>query len=204
MSVTYRRHCTECEFQPPDITAGGFSVFVTNSEEDARRQGGETLPVVLHPLMPYVLDEFGLSYHSVAWGGQLVAVQNCVCRECGHVFEKRQLTTGGVTIGCGGCVVVAVLVFVVGAIVAFASGNPFIGSGVGVAVGVLAATGTEWSAHWLVRWRYPRRAEAVDTEPACRTCGSSRWLLLASAVGQALPCPNCGQRGQQFTPISRA
>jgi hypothetical protein len=202
MSVLIRRHCTECDYDPPTLPAADFAIFVTDREEDERRRAGQALPVVLHPLTPFVLDEFGLSYQRAAWGGQLINQTNYVCRDCGTVFEHRKLTAGGVTIGCGGCLLVGVLVFVVGLMVAFATGNPFIGSGVGVSLGVLVATGTELTAHWVIRWRYPERVQAVDSPAlACPTCQGERVLPLVRAVGQTFLCPRCGQRGQQFTPV---
>src|SRR2546421_506679 len=61
LPAVYGGPCGGGGYKPPPVTAGGPHVLVTDPDEDRRRRAGEPVPVVLHPLTPYVLDEFGLS-----------------------------------------------------------------------------------------------------------------------------------------------
>lgn len=201
MPLVFRGNCEQCGYESPDLSPGGFAVLVTDSDEDRRRRNGENLPVVLHPFAEFVLDEFGLSFHSTAWGGQLVEVRNLVCRDCGRTTESRHLTAGGVAIGCGGCSAIAATGFIVGLVSAFVVGNPFLGAGIGVALCVLSATGIEFGANRLVRRRYRERADAVDVPPMCSHCGG--WHCVPPGPrGGPFPCPECGQTSVRMVPIA--
>lgn len=203
MPATVRGTCSHCGYESPTFVPAGFAVLITDADEDRRRQLGETVPIVLHPFRDYVLEEFDLSFHSTAWGGQLVEVQNLICRDCGRSTETRRLTAGGVAIGCGGCSAIAVLGMIAGAATAFAVGNPFIGAGVAVALSVILATGIEFGANRFVRWRYRERAAAVDTSRMCSHCGG--WnCVLAGPRGGPFPCPECGENTVRMVPIARS
>ena len=200
MPLVFRGNCSHCGYESPDVSAGGFVVFVTDREEDARRRQGETLPVVTHPFAEYVLEEFGLSFHSTAWGGQFVEVQNLVCRDCGRVTQHRRLTAGGVAIGCGGCAGIGAMGLVLGIAVGFFVANPFVGAGLGIALCVLLATGIEFRANRLVRWRYRERAEAVDTTRMCHHCGGWNCVPSAPAAAARSPAPSAAKRRCGWSP----
>ena len=203
MPLRFRGNCSHCGYESPEMSPGGFAVFVTDRDEDQRRRRGQSVPVVLHPFKDFVLDEFGLSFHSTAWGGQLVEVQNLVCRDCGRVTESRRLTAGGVAIGCGGCSAIAVAGLVIGVVSGLVASNPFIGAGIGVACCVLAATAIEFGATRLVRRRFPERAEAVDAPRMCSNCGGWNCARLG-ARGGPFPCPDCGETSVRMVPVARS
>ena len=191
MAERFRASCSACGYESAARPAQGVAVLVTDAEEDTRRRT-EDVPLVFHPLAPFVLDEFGLSYPAAAWGGQLVLVRAVVCPDCGSSHEHRYLTAGGASAGCAGWLVVGLF----GAFVALVSGllvgNPFLGAalGGGVAVGLLATA--ELGASVIVRSLYPRRARAVEGANACPNCGS-RGGVRVSALPAKLPCPQCGE-----------
>jgi predicted RNA-binding Zn-ribbon protein involved in translation (DUF1610 family) len=203
MPPTFRGTCTNCGYVSPELTPGGFAVFVTDADEDRRRRDGERLPVVLHPFADFVLDEFGLSFATTAWGGQLVEVQNLVCRDCGRATETRRLTAGGVAIGCGGCSAIAALGFVAGVAATFAFENPFLGAGVGVGFCVLTAAAVEFGANRFVRRRFRERVAAVDTPRMCSHCGSGNCVL-PGPRGGPFPCPDCGEAAVRIVPVARS
>ncbi len=203
MPLVFRGDCSHCGYESPEVSAGGFVVFVTDREEDARRRRGEPVPVVTHPFANYVLEEFGLSFHSTAWGGQLVEVQNLVCRDCGRVTQHRRLTAGGVAIGCGGCAGIGGMGLVLGIAVGFFVANPFIGVGIGITLCVLLATSIEFGASRLVRWRFRERAEAIDTTRMCHHCGGWNCVPVGSRGGGPFPCPECGETSVRMVPIAR-
>lgn len=200
MPLVFHAACDECDYVAPALPAGGFAVYIPDPPDAAPLLGRDHPPVV-HPFAPYVLDEFGLTFASAAWGGRLVAVQSLLCSECGRHFERRRLTAGGAALGCGGCLTVAVGGFTVGLAVAFLSGNPFVGAGVGVAVGVAVTAILEIGATAIVRYRYPDRTAAVDTPKECPHCGGRRAMKVKA--GGPFPCPGCGARAVRLTPVVR-
>lgn len=204
MPLTFRGNCSQCGYETPELIPGGFAVLVTDQEEDLRRQRGQTVPVVLHPFKDFVLDEFGLTFHTTAWGGQLVEVQNLVCRDCGRVSESRRLTAGGVAIGCGGCSAIAGLGLVAGLVTGLLIANPFLGAGIGIAFCVLTATGIEFGANRYVRWRYRERAEAVELSRMCTHCGGWNCVQLGTRGGGPFPCPDCGENAVRMVPVARS
>jgi len=131
MSPTYRITCPTCGYESRPRVGADFQLLVTDAAEDDRRRAGEPVPVVYHPFTDFVLDEFGLSFASAAWGGRLVAVCGAVCRGCGHTFDRRHLTAGGVRVGCGGCLGLAAGGVIISMATGVLVGNPFIGLGVG-------------------------------------------------------------------------
>jgi predicted RNA-binding Zn-ribbon protein involved in translation (DUF1610 family) len=203
MPPTFRGTCFQCGYESPELTAGGFAILVTDRDEDRRRRAGESVPVVLHPFADFVLDEFGLSFHSTAWGGQLVEVQTLVCRDCGRATETRRLTAGGVAIGCGGCTAIAASGLVAGVVASFAIGNPFLGAGVGVALCVLVAAIIEFGSNRFVRNRYRERAAAVDTPRMCVHCGGWNCVRPGPRSGP-FPCPDCGETAVRIVPVARS
>lgn len=203
MPPVFRGTCSHCGYESPVFSSGGFAIMVTDRDEDRRRRAGETVPVVLHPFAEFVLDEFGLSFHSAAWGGQLVEVQSLICRDCGRGSEVRRLTAGGVAIGCGGCSAIALSGLVAGTAAAFALNNPFLGAGVGVAFCVLTAAAVEFGADRFVRHRYRERAAAVDTRRMCSQCGSWNCVRPGPRSGP-FPCPDCGETAVRLVPVARS
>ncbi len=203
MPLSFRGSCNECGYETPELKPGGFAILVTDRDEDRRRRQGEPVPVVLHPFTDYVLDEFGLSFATSAWGGQLVEIQNLICRDCGHITESRRLTAGGVAIGCGGCSAIAVMGLITGITIGFLIGNPFIGAGIGVALCVFSATVIEFGASRLVRWRYRERADAVDRPRMCYHCGGWNCVPLGTRGVGPFPCPDCGGISVRLVPIAR-
>lgn len=200
MPLVFRAACGECEYQSADIPPGGYAVLVPDPDGPPLLAADH--PPVLHPFAPFVLDEFGLTFATAAWGGQLVERSSMACRDCGRVFERRRLTAGGAALGCGGCGVIAGLAVALGAVAAFASGNPFVGGGVGAVAGVLLAAGVEMGASAIVRGRYPDRARAVDTPRTCPGCHGNRVARVGSGSGP-FPCPACGRRAVRFTAVAR-
>lgn len=203
MPLVFRGNCSHCGYESPEVSPGGFVVFVTDADEDARRRNGEPVPVVTHPFAEFVLEEFGLSFHSTAWGGQLVEVQNRVCRDCGRVTEQRRLTAGGVAIGCGGCAGIAGMGMVLGIATGLLVANPFVGAGLGVALCVLLVTTIEFGANRYVRWRYKERADAIDTPGMCQHCGGWNGVQVGTRGGGPFPCPECGETSVRMVPIAR-
>ncbi|MGL4422935.1 MAG: hypothetical protein ACRCZF_19865, partial [Gemmataceae bacterium] len=91
----YQGRCTACEYESATRVGREICLLITTVEEDTARAAGAELPLVLHPVMPSVMEEFGLTYPAAAWQGQLVQVRGVVCRSCGELYEKRYLTAGG-------------------------------------------------------------------------------------------------------------
>ncbi len=201
MAIHFRSSCTSCEYQSDPISAGGLGIFVTSFEDDERRQFGESPAVVILPFERYILDEFGLSFYSAAWGGQLVELSPMVCRDCGQLSERRRLSAGGVAIGCAGCLGIAITSLTLAVLVAIVVGNPFIGAAVGAGGGVLVSAMIEFGASRIVRYRYANRVNAIDTPPECPHCESLRCVKIESGVG-ALPCPDCQQRTLVIVPFA--
>jgi hypothetical protein len=199
MPVVFQGCCSACGYDTPPVTAGGPCVLVTDADEDRRRRIGEPVPVVLHPLAPYVLDEFGLSFASAAWGGRLVEVRQLVCRDCGRAFERRWLTAGGVPVGCGGCLGIVAAGGLAAAATAVIAENPFLGLAVGGLTGAGLLAAIELGGSPLVRRRYPHRAAAVRTSPACPDCGSRAGIPVDRLRGP-VPCPRCGTRALNYLP----
>ncbi len=203
MPPTFRGTCSHCGYESPELSAGGFAILVTDRDEDRRRRAGEPVPVVLHPFAEFVLDEFGLSFHSAAWGGQLVETHTLVCRDCGRGTEARRLTAGGVAIGCVGCSGIALGGLVAGVAAGFALGNPFLGAGVGIAACVLTAAVVEFGSDRFVRARFRERADAVDTPRLCAHCGGGNCVR-PGPRGGPFPCPDCGETAVRLVPVARS
>jgi hypothetical protein len=203
MAVVYRGSCSVCGYESEPTTAGGPHVLVTDDDEDRRRRAGEDVPVILHPLTPYVLDEFGLSFAAAAWDGRLVDVRRLVCRDCGRVYESRRLTAGGVPVGCGGCLGIAAVAVVIAVAAGAILQNPFAGVTVGALAGVGLFAGIELGGSALVRRRFPHRAAAVATPPGCPACGGRVGVPVDRAAGP-VPCPQCGGRSLRYLAVGRA
>lgn len=201
MPLVFHAACDRCDYAAPDLPAGGFAVYVPDPP-DAAPLLGRHHPPVIHPFAPFVLDEFGLSFASAAWGGRLIEVESVICTDCGRPFERRRLTAGGAAIGCGGCLAIAGGGFAVGLTAAVLAGNPFVGAGAGTATAVAAAAALEFGSSALVRLRFRDRAAAVDTPRGCPDCGSRRAARVGSGGGP-FPCPGCGRRAVRVTPVVR-
>lgn len=193
MPLVFHAACADCGYESPALSPGGFAVLVPDTDEPTPPILGRRHPPVLHPFAPYVLDEFGLTFASAAWGGQLVEFETVVCRDCGRVFERRRLTAGGAAIGCAGCLTLAAAAAVVAVVVAIAVGNPFVGLGVGAVAAVAVAAVIECGASGIVRRRYRDRVGQVDTPRTCPDCGGRRCSRVGSGGGP-FPCPSCGHR----------
>lgn len=202
MPTVYQGTCTACGYEGRPVTAGGPCLLVTDADEDRRRRAGEPVPVLLHPLVPSVLDEFGLSFALAAWGGRLVEVRRVVCRDCGRVYDRRRLTAGGVPVGCGGCLGIAAVGGVVAVATGAAAGNPFVGLAAGGLAGASLLAGVELGASAIVRRRFRYRAAAVRTPPGCPDCGG-RHVTPVDRTRGPVPCPQCGSRTLRFQSTRR-
>jgi hypothetical protein len=183
----YRIACSHCEYRSVRFPGDRLAVLVPDPLEDTADG-----TVLLHPLAPFVLEEFDLTFPRAAWGGHLVDAKAMVCTDCGKVFERQKLTGGGVGIGCGGWMFVFAMAAAVAGLTAYLSQNPFIGLGVAGlgAVGTLACL--ELGAGWIIRRRYPTRARSVARGGHCPNCGSENSHRAKRYAG-TLPCPQCGQ-----------
>jgi hypothetical protein len=197
MPPLFQGTCSACGYEPPPVSPGGPCLLVTDAAEDRRRRIGEHVPVVLHPLTPYVLNEFGLSFALAAWGGRLVEARRLVCPDCGRVYERRWLTAGGVPVGCGGCLGIAVFAGAAAAAAGVAARNPFAGLAIGGAAGAGLLAAAELGASVIVRWWYPERAAAVRTPAECPDCGG-RPGIRVNKLRKTVPCPQCGSKTMRY------
>jgi ribosomal protein L37AE/L43A len=202
MPLVFHAACADCGYEAADLSPGGFAVLVPDAETDSPPILGRHHPPVLHPFAPFVLDEFGLSFATAAWGGQLVERETVVCRECGRVFERRRLTAAGAAVGCGGCLAIAGGAFAVAVVVGLVTGNPFVGAGAGAVVAVAAGAVAEFGASAFVRRRFRERAATVDTPRTCPDCGGRRVARVGSNGGP-FPCPACGRRAVRIVPVAK-
>lgn len=196
MTVIYRPICTTCGYEGPATTPSELWVWVTDAREDAQRQRGEHPHIVLHPMKPCVLEEFGLSFSWAAWGGHLVQVRKLVCLDCGRLFDYRWLTAGGVPVGCAGCLGITFLAGIIAGVATLAVDNAFIGLGVGLTSAALLLAICELGASPLVRLWYASRARAIATERSCPDC--LRTGLPVDRVVEPVPCPQCGNHSLEF------
>jgi hypothetical protein len=187
MASVYRVACSACEYRSARFPGARLAVLVPDPLEDTANG-----TVLLHPLAPFVLEEFDLSFPQAAWGGHLVAARSVVCIDCGRVAEQQKLTGGGVGIGCGGWLIVFAAGVVAAGITAYLAENPFIGLGVAGVGAVLALAVIELGAGVIVRARYRNRARAVAGNGRCAGCGSYRRVRV-DQCNDTFPCPACEQ-----------
>jgi hypothetical protein len=199
LANVYQGTCSACGYTSPPVTAGGLHLLTIVGDEDERRQAGEPIPVELQPLNAAVLDQYGLSFPTAAWGGRLVEVQRVVCQGCGRAYERRWLTSGRVPVSCSGCLAVIAAAAAVATTAAAVAGNVFVGLVAGGFLGAILLATVELGSSRIIRNRYPHRVAAVDTPSTCPDCGAAAALPPDRLRGP-VPCPRCGATALDYLP----
>lgn len=194
MPAPLRASCSACGYRSARFPARRLAVLVPDPLEDTADG-----TVLIHPLAPYVLEEFDLSFPKAAWGGHLVAARAVVCTDCGRVSERQRLTGGGAGVGCGGWLAVLAGAFVAAGLAAWLAKNPFVGIGVAGCGAVTVLAALELGAGVIVRTRFRTRAKAVAGDGSCPGCGG-RTLHPADRFRGTLPCPECGAAAVEVKP----
>jgi hypothetical protein len=207
LPIIYQARCNRCTYAsdvfPSEYGAvfvdkppvGGYGTVVAGAvlhgavgEAGIAEQADPRLLVLAHPIEDHILAETGYTWTGLALAGRYVRIRRVVCRDCGTLFEVRQLSCPpalGCQIGCLSGLVVCVVAGVWGR-------SFWLGFGVasGTVLGCMAVAGTVGWVYTQVRFR--DRARELKGSRCCPRCNSDRYIGVESR--RVFPCPQCSKR----------
>jgi transcription elongation factor Elf1 len=146
-----------------------------------------------HPIESMILEELGFTAQSVALGGRLLFVQNVACRACGTMYETRRVGADSAWLGGSGCLVLLLISFAVGIVVARYQESYLLGFVAGWLALIALFSLVSFVLTRYVRWRYHDRVKEFDHGPGCPKCGSKSYSAFPPRWG-TLMCPKCGKQ----------
>ncbi|HYG35620.1 MAG TPA: hypothetical protein VEC99_12590 [Clostridia bacterium] len=196
MPTVYRIQCSVCGYSP-QVNSGLVGYVTTDGRKAGKILAEGYLALKLdsgefvclaHPSEQRILQQHGFTWAGAACRGRLFSVMFKLCKECGALYEERQLSS--MQAGCS-----------VGAIIALGAvlGMKLILSiswPLSLLGGYFAGLAVFGFVEVLNRWRW-RKPNAELRLRECAHCKGTQFVSLLKATRNPLPCPSCGNKGLQ-------
>jgi hypothetical protein len=202
MPVIFEARCASCGHTSPVFT-GFYRAILVDEASSSNHTHPEIkqLVVLAHPNEHIVLEELGYTCEEAAAAlGRLVMVKEVFCRSCGTFYERRKLTAGATAIGCTGCLTLLLLAALGGVLFGYQSQDATHGLYVSGSLAWLFVVAIELFFGVFIRWRFRERASALGNTLRCPRCGDRRTAWMGW-LGRPIACPHCGQKAVRIQSV---